>query len=1341
MAAQGVTQESPRTPSSQIVNELAATWRSYLPEHTVRLLLTAESVSNPPVTQRAEAVVLYADVVGFTALAESFAGSGSYGTEQLTRIINSWFAVTADAIAESGGSVVDFAGDALVGMFDYTPETAAAVARRAIRCAERIREATAEVRPVPTPDGARTLTIRVGMASGPVLLMLLGDPDTRLQHLIAGPALAGAIDALHRAERGGIVVDEALRAIGGTMAMPPPPYAPPAPPTAELERLIEPFLHPAIRTRLRFGRHELVNEHRKVTTAFVQLPDLSIDDPATVDAMQRYLAAAVKVIDRFGGHLRHLMADDKGTVVVAVFGTPVSHEDDEERALRCCLELLALLGGNGRGGVTTGPVFCGEVGSDVRREYAVVGDSVILAARLMQAAPPGRLLVDRSTFDRVRDLVVTDGPIDVLAKGKKAPVPAWFVGELRETEPTSPLPVPASGPLVGRAIEMARLRALVDEVGAGRGQVVWLHGEAGIGKTRLAGEMCQVAETVGFTAYSGSCRSHQTSSSYLVWHSIWRELLEIDPGLSLDEQRTALTQRVARYDGTGQRAPLVAAVIDLPMPDNDLTLQLDQTGRDVLLRSTLLACMRERAMRGPLVLLLEDCHWIDPASLNLLGLLAGRLDEIPVLLVATSRETVPGSLPEAEHMTTVRLDQMTDADVQRLATRRLRDRYGPDVGIAEELIRQIAEQAGGNAFYIEELVAYLHGNAIDPSDPAGLGALHLPGSLQRLVMARIDQLNDDEKSAIKVASVLGRRFQSPWIASVYPAAGSPSEVAGHLLRLHALELTPQIAALPEPEYEFKHPITQETAYQSIAYDTRAFLHERAGLFIEEKFADRLMQYVDLLAHHYGRTDRTDKQRIWFRAAGDRAKAIFANEAATLYYGRLLPLLPEAEQAALHVEIGTVHHLTGRWTEAERHYRLALRAAEATGRRDIVAAGQRQLGDLLTYTGSHAEAVALLGRALAAFESLGDATGLSRTLDRLTFVLHRQGEYGQAIAMAQRHLAMATKAGDPPAMCAALNHLGACHLQTGRVDEALEYLTRAFHTAEQAGDRHWMLHGANNLGVAFRRNADHMQAIASYQRALDVARDIGARPTGGLTVGNMSEIYRDEGDFFRARACAMYALRVAVELRDWIPVVDQVSGLAAIAAAEGRPEEARRLLERVIPLARELDAPHYLCDSLHRLARLHLNAGRSAVAERLNSEALRLAEEHGERFTQVNAFILAVRLQVDRGDLTLSAAAAALRQAAERWTAPPEVAALLDAAWRADPGDDEARQTAAEIYRTLYERAPTLEHRRAYQRLTGVRLPPGRPLPALPRWIRADSGPDLETLLTRIDRIPRQAVAS
>jgi tetratricopeptide (TPR) repeat protein len=603
-------------------------------------------------------------------------------------------------------------------------------------------------------------------------------------------------------------------------------------------------------------------------------------------------------------------------------------------------------------------------------------------------------------------------------------------------------------------------------------------------------------------------------------------------------------------------------------------------------------------------------------------------------------------------------------------------------------------------------------------------------------MARIDQLTDDQKATIKVASVIGRRFQPPWITSVYPAAGTAHEVADHLHRLDELDLTPQVVTEPVPEYEFKHPITQEAAYQSITHDTRAALHERVGELIEETLSDRLSQYVDVLAHHYGRTARTDKQRTWFRAAGDRAKAMFANDAAIDYYRRLLPLLSEDKQTDLRVEMGSVYHHTGQWSEAEEHYRHAMKAAEATGRRDILAASQRQLGDLLMYTNSYAESVTWLERAAAEFERLGDRQGLSRSMGRTTFALYRQGEYRQALATARRHLAIASEDDDPAAISTALNHIGLIHLNTGHLEEALDHLRRALDTAQRAGDKHCTLHAASNLGWAYLRSANHVQAIDSYRHALAVARDIGERHTAIVIVGNMGEIYREQGDFARARTCAVHSLRVAIEIGDWSTVADQVANLGAIAAADGHTEDAEQLLGRAVELARDLDAPYFLCEWLHRLARLHLAAGRLSAAERLNSEALAIADEHSERDTQVSAYLLSTRLQVAVGRTDARTAIEQLRQVVSEWTEPHEVAALLDTVRQLDPSDEDARAAAAEIYKTLYRRAPSIEYRHAYRRLTGIRLPPGPPLPALPGWVAAEDDSDIGALLQRVDRVAR-----
>ncbi len=223
-----------------------------------------------------------------------------------------------------------------------------------------------------------------------------------------------------------------------------------------------------------------------------------------------------------------------------------------------------------------------------------------------------------------------------------------------------------------------------------------------------------------------------------------------------------------------------------------------------------------------------------------------------------------------------------------------------------------------------------------------------------------------------MASVIGRRFRASWIADAYPGAGGPSEVVRHLERLHELDLTPRRSDAPDPEYQFKHAMTQETAYQSLTFRMRESLHERVGMLIESATAGRLSQYADVLAHHYGRTQRVDKQRVWFRAAGDAAKAAFANDTAVAYYQRLLPLLPDAERGEALIELGGVWQLTGEWAEAERAYRKAMELAANAGRPEILAAGERDLGDLFMYNRSHAEAVTWLRR--AADGSTSSATG-------------------------------------------------------------------------------------------------------------------------------------------------------------------------------------------------------------------------------------------------------------------------------------------------------------------------------------------------------------------------------
>ena len=1311
------------------------------------------------VPTRTEVVVLFADIAGFTPMSEALAKVGRYGAEELGQILNDYFGSMVERAVAYGGVVVRLTGDALTVLFPYDRTTCPAAVRRAVRCALDMQAAMDDFQAVGTEAGIFRLAMRAGLAMGPVLGTIVGDPAIRLEYVVAGPAVDRAAAAERCAAIGQVVADGRMLLANGIDAVElrddaylvrsveKPVEALPARREDALDDAtasrLGPFLHPAIAERLRAGRRGLVNEHRKVTVAFVGFPDLPADDSQAAASLQAYLAAAVRVIDRFGGNLNQVDTGDKGSLLMLLFGTPVAHEDDEERAVRCCLELLRMPGGPFRAGVTTGPAFCGEIGSELRRYYTVVGDSVNLAARLLQAAQPGQLLIDGSTFERVQSATVGERLQPITVKGKTGPVTAWAVRAARERPGLQLLePLPA-GRLLGRDAELRVIHALARRARAGHGQVLSLSGEPGIGKSRLVAEAVAVGEDLGFAVHGGACRSYGTAAGYLVWRPIVWGLLGVDPTLAPDDQRAQFTIRMAAYGPDwAERAPLLAPILGMALPDSNLTRSLDPQARAELLRSLLLDLLRRRAAAGPLLLVLEDCHWIDPPSMALLEFLARNVADLLVLMVVAARREDAGPVPVAQlaglaHRTELHLQDLPAAAAEALAAERLHAGYGEGVEPSAEVVRGIAERSGGNPFHVEELVAYLHARGVDPRDLRRFADLELPDSLHRLVLARLDQLSDGEQATVKVASVIGRVFRARWLWGSYPELGSPEEVARHLEHLDALGLTPLRSPTPEVEYGFKHAIIQEAAYDSLAFGMRQTLHEAVGGFIERAYADRLDQYVDVLAYHYGRTRNEDKQRVWFRAAGDAAKAGYANEAAVEHFQRLLPLLEPEETGEVLLQLGAVWHLVGKWSDAEQAYRRAMGVAERGPDRPLRAASKRDLGILLMRTRSYAEGVTWLREGAAELERLGDLPGLAMALDRLAFAAIQQGAHSDAEAVARRHLAIATRVGDQQEVSGALHNLGLVAWDAGRRDEALDFLRRALAAAIEAGDERRRGRLASDLAALHAEHGDHAGAVEYLRQALAVAQRIGDGWMVAHNIGNAVELYLDRGEYAQAARHATHALRVALELGDWVLIALGVGRLATIAAASGERQQAEKLFARAVTFARATGDPFVLCAYLYQQAKLLAAAGRLEEAERTNQEMLEATAEADAR-TRLRAELLSIRMRVALRRLNPGAALARLEEMGAAATETGKQAAIWETIRQVDPTREDARQRAADLYRAHYEQAQTVECREAYARLTGIELPPGPPLPSpLEPLEDGRAEPDADALLRKMDEAARE----
>ncbi|MEX2546261.1 MAG: adenylate/guanylate cyclase domain-containing protein [Chloroflexota bacterium] len=487
-----------------------------------------------------------------------------------------------------------------------------------------------------------------------------------------------------------------------------------------------------------------------------------------------------KAVFRYEGTIAQLQGD----AMLAFFGAPVAHEDDPDRAIRAALDMVAetdefarqLKSARGidfriRAGINTGPVIVGNVGSDLRYEYTALGDAVNVAARVQTAAEPGTVVVSANTQRFVSDAFDFDDLGHVELKGKAEPVQLYRVRGLRAVpgRRRGLESVGISSPLVGRSAELQTLLDLFSVVGAGRGRVAVLIGEPGIGKTRLLAELRAAAGAPNWI--EGKCVSYGRTLPYHLVFDIVRSLLGLSVGATESETRLALESRLGELlgDEAGDTIPYFVHLLGLPQSDAeaDLTQQDPETlqGRYV---AAIHRVLRATTASGPVVLVCEDIHWADKASVELMVLLLPLVTPQPVLLILCGRaETdAPGwrlvSHSQAtlgEAMTEIRLQPLSESDSRTLVANLLEIESLP-----EQVRNQILTRAEGNPFFVEEVIRMLieRGAIVRSGDKwtanETIIGIEIPETLHSLLLARIDQLSDDAKRSLRVASVIGRQF-------------------------------------------------------------------------------------------------------------------------------------------------------------------------------------------------------------------------------------------------------------------------------------------------------------------------------------------------------------------------------------------------------------------------------------------------------------------------------------------------------------------------------------------------------------------------------------------------------
>ncbi len=914
-----------------------------------RLAVRPEPVSEPE-SAPLEGAVLFTDISGFTRLTERLAAEGPEGVERLTTYINEYFARLIDLVESHGGDIVQFAGDALLALWPADEESdLATVAHLATQCGLEIHEALTDF--APEPEVRLTQTISVG--AGRVYAVHLGGVFDRWEFTVAGDAVDQIAEGEARARKGELMVGapvwelisrsfEAESTEGSVMRViairkiePLRPLEVPelGPETLDGMRV---YIPGTVLAREDAGHSHWLGELRRISVIFVHLPAVSFATEEGLERAQRLVQATQNALYRWEGSTNKIGCDEKGTTMLAALGLPpLSHEDDPMRAVRAAMDIHSRLSSLGMApsiGVTTGTAYCGVIGSPGRAEYTMMGGVVNLASRLMSAAG-GRILCDQATVHAAEAQLGFEQLEPIWLKGRDAPEPvARPTGEVKEV-------VRAQTEIVGRQDELAvlsdALQALVRTHESG---VAVIHGEAGIGKSRLLVEVLQMAETFGVRTLVGGARAIERSTPWFSWRDIVLEVFGLGPSDDLDAVLARTEPFFEAHPDARELAPLLDPVTPDVWPDNETTSELEGEVRANNIAALLTQILDWYSGGEPLLVVLEDGHWIDTASWALIASIARELDRL-LLCVTTRPMSAPIPIEYEQlvqrpdcHM--VSLDQLSNEDTLKLVSQRL--------GVAslpESLARVFRERAGGNPFFAEELaymlrdtgVLILVDGACRLADPnVDLAELGLPDTVQGVVVSRVDRLEPGQQLVLKTASVVGREFPERIVADVLPDPEARAGVGAELEEITTTGLLVPEDPEPDRSYLFKHALGQEAIYELMLFAQRRALHRSVAEWYEESSANDPTPWLPVLAHHWVRADDTDKALEYLVRAGDDAFNNSASREAISFYQQALERVDGGAPAPPKLRSHLASSLARGWFQigdldrAERYGRMALK---------------------------------------------------------------------------------------------------------------------------------------------------------------------------------------------------------------------------------------------------------------------------------------------------------------------------------------------------------------------------------------------------------------------------------
>ncbi len=1030
----------------------------------------------------------------------------------------------------------------------------------------------------------------------------------------------------------------------------------------DLDKLIhtDPFAkttsHPAL--------HLKEGERREVCILFADCHGFTalserLDHEVVHTLLDKLMQLFTSRIKHFGGFIDKY----EGDLVMALFGAKIATEQDTERAIEAGLQMLAVLEQFNeavskrlgqtvdiavRIGINTGEVTTGRVGEKREGDFTVYGDAVNLASRMESNAPLNRVMMPRTTMQRVVHAFDFEPQGYIQVKGKTEPIDVWLVSSSKE-ERLSRWQVRWTA-FVGREEEMARLQqkyeqvmtrlessataSLLSTTSTEKPIALGLKGEAGMGKSRLVDEFLKQVGATSFYLHGTTPRLVQ--QAYGLFVTMIRKRFGISLLDSLEVSREKLVQGLSELskflDDIERRSllleslPLIGNLLGLPFEDVRLSLAPKdlQPHIQTAIRNVIEAeAARANRLGEALVVVLEDIHWSDAPSLAMLEFLFFTLnleerrngsDLRQVLFLLTYRpEYRPsrGILTDSEY---------EEVELSSLTPNLVRSLVESIVGqaprlVSEETLALVMERSAGNPFFIEEWASYI----AESPDVAGRASLPVPANLQALILARMDQLEAELKLLLQKAAVFGREFFVEIVEEMELRLDGKRDLVEYF---STLEKNQFLQSLPERSlnaYIFKHILTQEVAYATLLIANRKVLHRIAGEVLEDLFADKLEEHWRALAEHYEKGEVWEKAAEYLLKAADQAKEKYDNQVALNFYNRFLLLFeshPEVVEPTSAVKVmlgmGNVQELIGNWTDAARLYEKALEVSAPLQDKTLISQAQNLLGGIRSLQGFNDQAMECCQNAHSIAEKLNDKKGIFYSISNIGKLFFNLGDYHRAFECYQRSLSIAEELGDKRGISIAVGNMGNVFHNRGDYDRAFECHQRNLSIAEELGDKRGKYSAFGNLGIIFTERGDFDRALDCFQKGLTIAEELGDKHGISKAVGNVGNLFYLRYDYFSALECFQKNLCMAEELNDKQGIFKVAGNMGNVYNMLGDYDRALECHQKNLSIAEEIGDKRGISFAHGNMGSVFAESGNYDRALECYQMSLSIAKELGDK---------------------------------------------------------------------------------------------------------------------------------